>query len=139
VIVTISGIERERHAYLDSSALVKLVAQEPESDALRRMVGNFLGQASSELAVVEVGRRARKLGAAGEAQALRVLTDTELRAIDREVLELATKLDPLELRSLDAIHLATALSLEPLDAFISYDLRLNEAARAAGLNVLSPA
>jgi predicted nucleic acid-binding protein len=54
------------------------------------------------------------------------------------VIALATLLDPVSRRSLDAIHLATALTLTDLDVFTSYDLRLSEAAAAAGLHVESP-
>ena len=43
------------------------------------------------------------------------------------------------LRSLDAIHLATARILGPdLDAFVTYDDRLGQAAQDAGLVLLSP-
>ena len=41
---------------------------------------------------------------------------------------------------LDAIHLATAMAMGPeLDAFVTYDDRLAEAARAIGLPVVRPA
>ena len=134
-----SGTDRGRHAYLDSSALLKLVGHETATEALKRAVGELSSQASSDLAVVEVGRRARHFGTAAEERARKVLARTRLRPIDRGILDLAAGLDPLGLRSLDAIHLATALTLEPLDVFISYDRRLNEAAIAAGLTVESPA
>jgi predicted nucleic acid-binding protein len=127
------------HAYLDSSALLKLVQREAESDALQGFVAPLAGLASSELARIEVLRRARRHGSAAEAKAVRTLGGMTLRAIDEEVIAAAIALDPSALRSLDAIHLATALSLEPLDFFISYDQRLNEAATSAGLTVMAPA
>jgi len=41
---------------------------------------------------------------------------------------------------LDAIHLASAQALGPaLDAFVTYDDRLADAARAVGLPVIRPA
>jgi hypothetical protein len=47
------------------------------------------------------------------------------------------------LRSLEAIHLATAELLvaggHPITAFVTYDLRLGEAAGRAGLTVVAPA
>ena len=131
-----NGSER---AYLDSSALVKLVIREAESDQLRDAVAGLASQASSELALVEVTRRARAFGRDAEARARSVLGNTRLRPIDRMTLDLAAEIDPPGLRSLDAIHLATALSLDGLDMFISYDSRLNAAAAAVGLNVESPA
>jgi predicted nucleic acid-binding protein len=44
------------------------------------------------------------------------------------------------LRTLDAIHLASALAIrDELEAFVTYDSRLADAARSAGLSVISPA
>jgi predicted nucleic acid-binding protein len=137
--VTTSGTDRHVLAYLDSSALLKLVHPEPESDALDAVVAGLTVRASSELARVEVLRRARPHGPVAEARATRTLDGMDLRAIDEGVIAAAISLEPASLRSLDAIHLATALSLEDLDVFISYDSRLNAAAAAAGLNVESPA
>jgi predicted nucleic acid-binding protein len=125
-------------AYLDSSALLKLVHTEPESAALEAVAGGLTARVSSDLAKVEVMRRARRHGSAAETKAQRALEGMELRAVDDEVIAAAIMLGPPSLRSLDAIHLATALSMD-LDAFISYDQRLNEAATAAGLNVEAPA
>lgn len=119
---------------------MKLVKAEAESNALHDTLRGSEIRYSSELAAIEVTRRARIRGAAAELQARRVLGATSLRAIDRDVVERAASVEPKEIRSLDAIHLATALSIDPLpDAFISYDLRLNAAARAAGLHVETPA
>jgi uncharacterized protein len=137
--VTTSGSKRTVRAYLDSSALVKLVVREPESEALSRAVSELATQTSSELAVVEVGRRARRHGPGPFERARSVMGNTTLRPLDRATLDHAAALEPAGLRSLDAIHLATALSLEGVDLFISYDDRLNEAAARAGLRVESPA
>lgn len=53
---------------------------------------------------------------------------------------MAATVGPSSLRTLDAIHLATALGLgAELDAFVTYDNRLAEAARSLGLPVVSPA
>ena len=136
--MTTSGSNRVRRGYLDSSALVKLVIREPQSHTLRAAVAGLGWQVSSELAVVEVGRRARRHGRDADARARGVLAYTHLRPLDRNVLDLAAELEPTGLRSLDAIHLATALSLDGLDVFVSYDSRLNEAAAAAGLSVEAP-
>lgn len=127
------------HAYLDSSALLKLVHPEPESVALEAVMPALTVRASSELARIEVMRRALHHGDVAVARASRTLDAMDLRAIDEGVIRAAIALDPASLRSLDAIHLATALSLTELDLFISYDERLNEAAAAAGLRVESPA
>jgi predicted nucleic acid-binding protein len=128
-----------RRAYLDSSALLKLVHPERESSVLQPFVAALEARVSSDLARVEVLRRARGHGPVAEAQAQRLIEGMTLRPIDQSVIAVAIGIDPVGLRSLDAIHLATALSLEGLDVFISYDERLNEAALAAGLRVESPA
>ena len=58
----------------------------------------------------------------------------------RLVQTLAGTIGPPRLRSLDAIHLASALSIGDYpEAFVTYDERLADAARAVGLNVLMPA
>jgi len=58
---------------------------------------------------------------------------------DPPLLRQAGVLDPIGMRALDAIHLATALSVvQELGALITYDVRLASAARAKGLEVLSP-
>ncbi len=52
----------------------------------------------------------------------------------------AAQVGPVSLRTNDAIHLATALAMVPeLDAFVTYDDRLADAARTLGLPVVRPA
>lgn len=131
--------------YLDASALVKLVRDEPESAALR----NFLGDAdlvSCELVLAEVPRAVRRAAAKNRelpldaliARAGEVLDALALLPIDRAVLEAAGALTEPVLRALDAIHVVAAVSLMPLDAFVSYDERQGAAARLAGLRTLAP-
>ncbi len=68
-----------------------------------------------------------------------VLSRVVLVAMDDPILEAASTVAPVDLRSLDAIHLATALTLRPeIEAIVSYDARLNEAAKAVGFPVLTP-
>jgi uncharacterized protein len=131
--------------YTDASALVKLVFDEPESDALR----TFLGGAdllSCELVLVEVPRAVRRAVAHDTGLPLEVLMSRAEQAIDnlalapldRGLLLTAGALAEPVLRALDAIHVAAAVSLEPIDAFISYDERQAAAARLAGLRTMSP-
>ena len=60
-------------AYLDSSALVKLIAIEAETAALRQELRRWPDRASSLLATVEVTRTARRLGGQAPAVAVGVL------------------------------------------------------------------
>jgi predicted nucleic acid-binding protein len=59
--------------------------------------------------------------------------------IDQAIAGRAAAIGPAGLPTLDAIHLATALELGPIDAFVTYDDRLAEAARGIGLPVVRPA
>ena len=62
------------------------------------------------------------------------LRRVDLIAIDDRILESAGTLEPRVLRTLDAIHLATAIAVgDDLEAIVSYDERMVEAARLLGL------
>jgi predicted nucleic acid-binding protein len=126
-------------AYLDSSALVKLIAIEAETAALRQELRRWPDRASSLLASVEVTRTARRLGGHAPALAARVVAGLRLLAID-PIVPAAAQIGGTTLRSLDAIHLATALSISgELGALITYDNRMISDGQAIGLPVLSPA
>jgi len=123
-------------AYFDSSAIMKLSKDEPESQALIDFLDAQPIEAStSVLAQVEVPRNL-----------LRVNLDAQgaLRGfyripVDDEVRHTAVEIANLTLRSLDAIHIATALTIADRDLqFVTYDDRQAEAARAAGLKVVQP-
>jgi len=130
--------------YLDSAAVVKLVRLEAESTALIAWLNgqSSLPLVASTLVEVEVPRALRRsqpgvLGsvAAVLARLYRVEINSAVRAIA------GAYPDPM-LRSLDAIHLATAdllaASGKAITAFVTYDKRLAEAARQAGLPVVIP-
>ncbi len=126
-------------AYLDSSALVKLLAVETETAALRQELRRWPDRASSLLATVEVTRAARRLGGHAPAAAAGVLAGLRLLAIE-PIVPAAAQIGDTTLRSLDAIHLATAASISrQLGALITYDRRMITQARVLGLPVLSPA
>jgi predicted nucleic acid-binding protein len=126
-------------AYLDSSALVKLIAIEAETPALRQELRRWPDRASSLLATVEVARTARRLGGHAPAIAVGVLVGLRLLAIE-PIVPAAAQIGATTLRSLDAIHLATAASISrQLGALITYDQRMIGEAEALGLPVLSPA
>ncbi|MGH8884819.1 MAG: type II toxin-antitoxin system VapC family toxin [Egibacteraceae bacterium] len=126
--------------YLDSSALVKLVVAEAESDALRSFLQAWPIRVSCALARTEVQRALRGQGPQVLLRARALLARTHLLHLDDLLLDVAAALDPLGLRSLDAIHLAAAQSLgEALGAVVTYDQRMAEAAKLFGLAVEAPA
>lgn len=56
------------------------------------------------------------------------------------VADRAGALQPAQIRTLDAIHLASAeLVADEIGAFVTYDFRVADAARALGLRVAAPA
>ena len=125
--------------YLDSSALVKLVVEEPESVALRRHLQGRRPLVSSALARTEVVRAVLLEGQPAVARARDVLTRVDLIRVSDRVLDAAGQLEPAQVRSLDAIHLATAEQLgEDLGQLVSYDERMLDAARAMGLATAAP-
>lgn len=125
--------------YLDSSAIVKLAVQEPESDALRRYLRRRRPLVSSALARTEVLRAPLPGGDAALARGREVLARLDLVRVGDRVLDAAGELLPAELRSLDAIHLATARLLgSDLGPFVTYDDRLADAARRLGLRATAP-
>jgi predicted nucleic acid-binding protein len=126
-------------AYLDTSAFLKLVWQEPESDALRSALGPVAELVSSTLLSVEALRAAARSGEAAQTRTRAALPAVTMMPLDDETLDLAARLEPAELRALDALHLATALRLgEDVERFFCYDRRLADGARNAGLPVLAP-
>ena len=128
--------------YLDSSALVKLVVAEAETGALLQVLAAWPHRVTSALAICEVLRATRRstndrtaLERAGQ-----VVDGVHCLPIEAYLLQRAGLMEPIALRSLDAIHLASALSLgADLGAAVIYDVRLADAARANGLEVLMPA
>ena len=128
-------------AYLDSSALVKLVTEEAETAALSGSLADWPRRMTSCIAEVEVLRAVRRTKdtAAAVAKAREVLQTLVLIDVDAGVRSAAAVIEPRMLRAFDAIHLASALTLgEELAAFVTYDRRLLDAASAAGLPVLAP-
>jgi uncharacterized protein len=126
--------------YLDSSALVKLAINEPESAALRRYLRRRRPLVSSALARTEVIRALLLEGDEGLARGRAVLGRVELVRINDRVLNAAGGLLPPDLRSLEAIHLATAKQLGvDLMQIVTYDDRMLDAAKRLGLKTASPA
>ncbi len=126
--------------YLDSSALVKLAVEEPESAALRRYLRRRRPLVSSALARTEVLRSLLLEGDEALARGRSVLDRVELIRVNDRILNAAATLLPVEVRSLDAIHLATARQLEAdLGRVVTYDERMLNAASQLGIRTAAPA
>jgi len=93
--------------YLDSSAIVKLIVSEKETQTLRDFLRQWPLRVSSRLAETEVIRAVRR-SAPDDATVLdrarEVLSGFHLLNLDVHILSLAADLTPHTLRSLDAIH-----------------------------------
>jgi len=124
--------------YLDTSALVKLVITEKESDELRAFVGDR-EIVSSQIARTELIRAVGRWDEAFLGAAEDLVDELVLLKVDRVLTISAAWIRPWEVRSLDALHVASAQALaDGLDALVTYDARMAEAARRAGLPVASP-
>ena len=126
-------------AYLDATAIVKLVAEAPESRALADYLVAASEACTSALSEIEVTRALRRLGFSA-AEAAPAFEALHVIALDAAVRARASALLPLTLRSVHAIHLATALELGASAVqLVTYDARLSAAARAHGFTVAQPA
>ena len=129
----------ERATYLDSSAIVKLAVQEPESAALRRFLRRRRPLVTSALARTEVARALLAFGAEAVAHGEDAVSRLDVVRINDRLLRQAGALLPAELRSLDAIHLATAVALgSDLARVCTYDERMAGAATDMGMTVVAP-
>lgn len=135
------------NAYLDSSALLKLLLGDEGGDDDLRAEMDFVGQIStSRLTYVEA--LAALAAARRSGRVARVDYEVAVADFDRiwdslEVLELTTKVasdaaiaaESYGLRAGDAIQLASARSLDAsVIALIAWDARLRAAASASGLS-----
>ncbi len=129
-------------AYLDTSAAVKLLVDEPESQALTSYLQEAVVDANGQVAAAwllhtelhcAAGRRAEDIDVGSVGQLLDAVTLVDLTRGD---LLTAGSL-PGGLPSHDAIHLAVALRIGA-DAVVGYDAELQKAAEAAGLAAVSP-
>lgn len=131
--------------YVDSSALLKRVIAEPESEQLRVVLnGHAAEQAvlvSSRLASIEVSRALQVRFGTGYAAAADFVDDAMSGiaeySIGDEVVSLSRRLNPNRLRTLDAIHVASAMLLDA-DLLITYDDRMADAGQQNGLRCAAP-
>ena len=137
--------------YLDTSSLLKFYLEEEDSPAVRSWIAAADLHATSRVTLPEaaaaLARRQRSGGISTEERD-RAMTDIyrdwpDLVAIELDEGRAADLALRRGLRGFDAVQLAAALTVrhgagpEAL-AFSSFDVELNEAARAEGLTVLEP-
>jgi len=128
-------------AYLDASAVVKLLKPEVESEALSHALSAWPVRASSELLAVEVRCAARRLGDADVLERAEItLARISLVACSEAIQARAGQQFTRRLRALDAIHAATAVALgDALGVVFAYDADLTAAVIGEGIEVAAPA
>lgn len=125
--------------YLDTSAALKLLVEEDESDALARAIDS----ASPDLVGcwlldTELRRAAQRETALTQESVSDFLDGVDLYEVPASLFREAGLLPGANLRSLDAIHLTAAVRIG-VDHVVSYDTRMSESARALGISVITPA
>ena len=125
--------------YLDTSAFLKLIVAEPQTEALRAWVAEHRSIWSSQLLATEAMRAATRLGV-DPAVVAEALDAVSLVLPAPATFKVAGRLAPAGLRTLDALHLATALEIgDDLEGVVTYDQRMTEGADAASMPVVAPA
>lgn len=130
--------------YVDSSALLKRYVDEADSadaDALLRADNALL---TARHTIVEVRRNLARLLSGRDLASARAAFADDLRSISIVELDEATCdsaaliAESTGVRTLDALHLAAAQRVSaPGVGFLTFDLRLAQAARAIGLTVVT--
>jgi predicted nucleic acid-binding protein len=130
--------------YVDTSALVKLVIREAETEVLEEALRSWSDLATSVVTSIELSRAVARASTdstvvvAHEYTLLGVLASVAQVPLSDDVRATAASLGPVELRTLDAIHLASALALvDDLAGILIYDSRMQRAAVASGVPVLA--
>ncbi len=125
--------------HLDTSAFLKLVVAEDDSQAMRAWFNAHGPCWSSQLLSTEALRAGARLGfsVSSVEQAL----DTVSLILPGVVtFRTASQLPPPTFRTLDALHLATALELgDDPDGVVTYDSRMIDAVLTTSIAVVTPA
>jgi len=126
-------------AYVDASALAKLLVAEEDSPAMERWYVESDRAVTNRVGVIETRRAVARRSSPLQGDLVdQTLASVEIVELDPAISQRAATIGPSSLRTLDAIHIATALEVGPIDAFVTYDDRLAEAARVVGLPVVRP-
>lgn len=124
--------------YLDASALVTFIARRPHGDALEQFLTvRETRTCTSTIGFVETVRTCDQIGDFPNLMATLLRDHDEIKLTDA-IRDAAANVPGL-IRSLDAVHVASAELLgSGLTALVTYDGRMADAARGAGLPVAMP-
>jgi hypothetical protein len=128
-----------RTAYLDATAVIALVLDEPAAPDLVAFLRGMGNRLTSVITRAEVARRVASTEPAAASRAAEIIARLAIIELDGGVVGTATALRPPSLGLAGAIHVASAqLLADSLDAFITYDPAIAAAARGVSLTVESP-
>lgn len=124
--------------YLDTSAALKLIVEEPESAALARTLDDEAPElVACWLLETELRRVAQRVDVLTQQHVSDLLDGVGLYDVPPSLFREARLLPGAQLRSLDALHVAAAIRIG-VDGVVTYDARLAESAQILGLDVLAP-
>ena len=125
--------------YLDTSAAMKLMVEEAESDALARAIDEEGPDLVASLLIeTELRRAAQRAPTLTQIGVTDLLSSISIYELSSSLFAEAGLLPGAGLRSLDALHLVAAIRLG-VDRVVTYDRRMAEAATELGLSAVSPA
>jgi uncharacterized protein len=127
--------------YLDATAMMKLIAQAPESQALTEYLRAHTDTRwiTCALSRAELLRATAALPAEATEHAHHVLAGVDTVAVSDRLLDAAVALTPAPRRTVDALHIASALSAGPrLRTLVTYDPDLAGAAAEHRITTVSP-
>lgn len=137
---------RSRILYVDTSALLKLLVREAESEAIETELLRWSKLATSLITEIELPRavaRARQERSDavidGSVVLQGILASAAIVPLEAGIVAGARDVSPVHVGTLDAIHVASALSLgSKLAAVATYDHRMQEALARVEVEVLAP-
>ena len=123
--------------YLDTSAALKLVIEEAESDALAGLLdAQDPDLVAALLLETEMRRAAHRVPGLTQQAVSELLEGVSLYELPPSLFQEAGLLPGAGLRSLDALHLAAAIRIG-VDGVLTNDQRLADAARDMGVAVIA--
>lgn len=124
--------------YVDTSAALKLVLEEAESEALALAIRHADAiLVGTRLLETEMRRAAHRTPELHQDHVTAFLSTMDVHSVTDAVCRQAGLMAGPHLRSLDAIHLASAIALD-VDTILTYDHRMIEAASTIGVVALAP-